>query len=179
MSLIVCPECGEKVSDKAVSCVHCGLPLSNLNSETRYEVAFNGRVPRKSEDYVMTEIFRRLGITIDEAQKITLTENAVVKTDMDFLSAEALRDALCGEGAPAVVREVGGEIVKRASTRCPSCGSTRFVICNQNFSVGKAALGAVIAGPVGALAGFAGSESKYRVCSKCRTDFLKINFCIF
>ena len=27
MAIIVCPECGEKVSDKAMSCVHCGCKL--------------------------------------------------------------------------------------------------------------------------------------------------------
>jgi predicted amidophosphoribosyltransferase len=26
MSLIDCPECGNKISDKAESCPHCGLP---------------------------------------------------------------------------------------------------------------------------------------------------------
>jgi len=26
MALFPCPECSEKISDKAVSCPHCGLP---------------------------------------------------------------------------------------------------------------------------------------------------------
>jgi len=28
MSLIKCPECGNAISDKAISCPHCGYPLS-------------------------------------------------------------------------------------------------------------------------------------------------------
>ena len=28
MALIKCPECGKDISDKAVSCIHCGYPLS-------------------------------------------------------------------------------------------------------------------------------------------------------
>lgn len=30
MSLIICPECGEKVSDTCESCIHCGYRLRNL-----------------------------------------------------------------------------------------------------------------------------------------------------
>ena len=38
MALIVCPECGKEISDKAVSCPYCGNPMSEtptqMNSET-------------------------------------------------------------------------------------------------------------------------------------------------
>ena len=43
MTLINCPECGGKVSDKAESCPHCGLPSmyflskSNPNQKTKPE----------------------------------------------------------------------------------------------------------------------------------------------
>lgn len=30
MAIIVCPECGGKVSDKATACIHCGYPLSDI-----------------------------------------------------------------------------------------------------------------------------------------------------
>ena len=31
MALIKCPECGKEVSDKALTCVHCGCPLVKKN----------------------------------------------------------------------------------------------------------------------------------------------------
>jgi len=31
MSLIKCPECSKEISDKAVSCPNCGMPLDNFN----------------------------------------------------------------------------------------------------------------------------------------------------
>lgn len=31
MAMIQCPECGEKISDKAIICPHCGLPLEDEN----------------------------------------------------------------------------------------------------------------------------------------------------
>ncbi len=30
MALITCPQCGEKISDKSKTCIHCGYDLSNL-----------------------------------------------------------------------------------------------------------------------------------------------------
>lgn len=33
MSLIVCPECQNTVSDKATYCVHCGYPISSITSD--------------------------------------------------------------------------------------------------------------------------------------------------
>lgn len=34
MALITCPECGREISDKAVSCPHCGYPLQTPQAET-------------------------------------------------------------------------------------------------------------------------------------------------
>ena len=31
MALIKCPECGKEVSDKALTCIHCGCPLVEKN----------------------------------------------------------------------------------------------------------------------------------------------------
>lgn len=33
MALIKCPECGKEISDKAVSCLHCGYPLASILQE--------------------------------------------------------------------------------------------------------------------------------------------------
>lgn len=35
MALIVCPECGKEISDKASQCIHCGYPLSRNNPVRR------------------------------------------------------------------------------------------------------------------------------------------------
>jgi len=33
MAIIMCPECGEKVSNKAATCVHCGYPLQKVQGK--------------------------------------------------------------------------------------------------------------------------------------------------
>ncbi len=33
MALIMCPECGKEISDKAAACIHCGYPVSAMKTE--------------------------------------------------------------------------------------------------------------------------------------------------
>ena len=44
MALIICSECGKKVSDSAKTCIHCGAPLS------AEETAAKTAVPEKKEE---------------------------------------------------------------------------------------------------------------------------------
>lgn len=37
MSLISCPECGKKISDKAAACPHCGNPMNPQVQQTQQE----------------------------------------------------------------------------------------------------------------------------------------------
>lgn len=48
MALIKCPECGEKISDKASACIHCGFPLNLLNESSEAEIR------EKSEELHLT-----------------------------------------------------------------------------------------------------------------------------
>ena len=31
MALIICPECGQEISDKSAHCIYCGYPLNEKN----------------------------------------------------------------------------------------------------------------------------------------------------
>ena len=54
---------------------------------------------------------------------------------------------------------------------CPKCGSTQIQVLGNDrkaFSVGKAAIGGLLTGGVGVIAGFAGKKGKYEVfCQEC------------
>lgn len=59
---------------------------------------------------------------------------------------------------------------------CPKCGSTSIQTVgnhHKSFSVGKAAAGAILAGGVGTLAGFAGKKGKKvdMICMNCGKKF--------
>lgn len=40
MALIKCPECGKEISDKAISCPHCGCPRTEWD-EDRQGIVWN------------------------------------------------------------------------------------------------------------------------------------------
>ena len=59
--------------------------------------------------------------------------------------------------------------VKRVDNtpHCPKCGST-FISANQKgFGVGKAVIGAAVAGPIGLVAGNAGAKKVFITCLNC------------
>ena len=58
-----------------------------------------------------------------------------------------------------------------APTRCPICGEktkwTKVGETNKNFSVGKAAVGAALIGPVGLVGGALGKHTVTYKCGTC------------
>lgn len=55
--------------------------------------------------------------------------------------------------------------------RCPKCGSRQINANPRGFSIGKAAAGTIIMGPIGALAGAHGSAVVYITCLSCGTKW--------
>lgn len=51
MSLIACPECGNKISDRAEICPHCGLPRRFFNMASSESKAINSAINQFSGDY--------------------------------------------------------------------------------------------------------------------------------
>lgn len=84
MALISCPECSREISDRAISCPHCGFPLAELGeSESNIEVEVN--VSKPSTDDLIADIISRqrnnkvevikdvkatLGVSLIEAKKM-------------------------------------------------------------------------------------------------------------
>lgn len=54
---------------------------------------------------------------------------------------------------------------------CPHCGSDRISTKESDFSAGKAATGAILAGPIGLGAGFLGSHKANCICINCGYRF--------
>ncbi|MEE9214112.1 MAG: hypothetical protein V3U54_04840 [Thermodesulfobacteriota bacterium] len=51
--------------------------------------------------------------------------------------------------------------------KCPKCGSAQLTANKQGFGPGKAAIGGVLTGGIGLLAGFIGSGKLKITCLKC------------
>lgn len=61
--------------------------------------------------------------------------------------------------------------MSKVPNQCPSCGSAEHWkpvdLSNKGFSVGKAAVGAVVFGPVGLIGGALGKKKWTYYCGKC------------
>lgn len=59
----------------------------------------------------------------------------------------------------------------KAPEKCPMCGEKtnwKLVdVSRKGFSVGKAAVGAVLIGPLGLVGGALGKKKQYYYCGKC------------
>lgn len=163
MALILCPECGGKVSDKARACIHCGYPLAEEIPEqycpycgkpNSLESAFCGYC---GKSFVEAETTANEIVASSPSGPMDINAYAMVipsRTDT-ALSQVAVAQ-------PSYVEE---------QARCPKCGSTSLVGDRKGFGYGKAAVGAVIAGPVGLLAGGIGSGKTVVTCLNCGNKY--------
>ena len=68
-------------------------------------------------------------------------------------------------------------MANRAPAQCPSCGERTGWKCtgesNKGFSVGKAAAGGLLLGPIGLVGGALGKKKKTYYCQNCgfREDY--------
>lgn len=68
----------------------------------------------------------------------------------------------CGGYAPGII------------SKCPSCGSENYVVHTTGFSLGKAAGGMILLGPLGLAAGVLGSGKPECVCKRCKQGWLPL-----
>ncbi|HBV89327.1 MAG TPA: tellurium resistance protein TerD [Desulfosporosinus sp.] len=62
----------------------------------------------------------------------------------------------------------GGYSHDQGGMNCPRCHSNQVTAGKKGFGLGKAAIGGVLLGPVGLLAGFIGSKNMEFVCLSCK-----------
>lgn len=85
MALITCPECGERISDKAAICIHCGFPLENYVQPHGYMCNINGK---EYDIACVKKDYYSLGIL--EKEQLTL----ILKAEYDFLIDKSSLDKL-------------------------------------------------------------------------------------
>ena len=194
MALIICPECGKQVSDKAEICVGCGYPIAkymeknedvrekdvkneekirpfNMSLDEIYE-AENGK-----KVFMIKRVREESGCSLEDAKKL-VDEYWAVKFPEKELHYTPQQEL------PETVRttiDVSNRFAERNpghKIKCPKCSSIEYQIVGtkKKFSYGKAlvgnAVGGLLLGPAGALAGtfsgVRGKDGKTKfVCSKC------------
>lgn len=167
MALIICPECGGKISDQADKCIHCGYPLKKINKISLKCDKENNMYVYKNNLYNLTELVNYL------------KNNTFAEYEMDlptWKEARLILRRICpdiSEGDRLINyiktnRSIPDKELKnttnnihysstpRPSTptnqvRCPKCGSTSITTEEQGYG----------------LFGWIGASQKKNLCQKC------------
>lgn len=155
MALIQCPECSKEISDKAVSCPNCGLPINNLNTTN---TAF------KQEELICPEFPSDMSIG---KQIVNWTYDAAVEGQYE--QSQNAEEILPNGKMHLLLHEKGIKV----------CGSFFMELMQIHFSqiisfseitekeladksvIGRSIVGGILLGPVGAvIGGISGVGSK-------------------
>lgn len=161
MALIKCPECGGKVSDKSEVCIHCGYPLSKMNSINSENITYKVIILEVGANKVkIIKVIREsTGLGLKEAKELVDNAPCVVRTGLDKNEADIIAQNLVNEGAKVSVAKdseniknlIPSKLVASSTVRCPKCGCTNIQVVRKKFSL---------------LTGFATNKTE-RVCANC------------
>lgn len=162
MALIVCPECGMKVSSMAKNCVHCGYPISNteqpesgstLSNNLNCLCNINGRLYDLSDlkHYVLNRNpstdKHPFGVIADWTNKIDGASADGVGKLMAIIQKSGTIPESFDMNAYVISKPKFDDVV-----RCPKCKSTQIVTGQRGYSV---------------VWGFLGSNKTMNRCAKC------------
>lgn len=185
MALIKCPECGREISDRAAACPHCGCPVSSATQSEptlEYEIYISSSLNEYDQD-ILADILEAADI-MGRGLALSFAKQAptVIKRGLGKDEAESVCASLSHAKIPAKIRAYksvstiveasapAATPIRSNEARCPRCHSTAIQVVKKGFSFGKATAGAILFGPVGAVAGLA-SDKYQRVCAACGHKF--------
>lgn len=179
-----CPNCGEPMIKKIE------IELVEQSKRSRYPrinydiKLIEYKCPLRS---ITTIISKYTDLTFTEAKELTESSSGIIATKLNEYQTKSMISDLDNVGAIISVFESGTCIDELSNLRllmnsesekneidhgkdvvkCPKCKSTSLSANKKGYGLGKAAVGAVIAGPVGLLGGFVGSNKIKITCLSC------------
>lgn len=157
MALIICPECGREISDKAAFCIHCGYPLDDL-ANFKYKSLVLSRYDQGKRIELM-EVLSKIGVPFEQACNCLnfipatilngLTEEecaeigalfedcgAQIRTAPDYHNREhntVWQDIKSGKDTDAGAFDSARaeNELRRKIPRCPRCGSEQLEVVNK------------------------------------------------
>ncbi len=166
MALISCPECNEQISDKAVSCPHCGFPIQPISMDNlKYDIELV--TIGNNDDKIRTIRFLRetKGLSLAEAVNFVDTVPQIIFTNLTKETAEKTIETLRSFNNSVRLKQTSSTLTKsndsdlktyfEEKTRpltCPICNSTNIVVGQKGFSFWT---------------GFIGSNKTVNRCGNC------------
>lgn len=165
MALIKCPECGNQISDKSKTCIHCGYPLDNIESTELYNMVLINADTKANYFIAKSTLVELYGV--DKTQAYNLLKNpgsvlikGVKKSNIEYLKHEFNTYGFLVNFTPSEDNYIHPhndtwnewEKKRTAPTTCPRCGSTEITTGQRGFSF---------------ITGFIGSNKTVNRCAKC------------
>lgn len=145
-------------------CRHCGIPMVSTNKSNdeykelykeKYDVAINDISDDGMKKFMILNTF---------------ISNEYIREHFDEMDPHAI------EHMRRVDEEENAQFFKdrearHKAPRCPHCKAMDIHPQQKGFSLGKAAAGALVAGPVGVVAGMHGASDEVYKCNVCGKKF--------
>lgn len=149
MALVVCPECGKEISDKANMCIHCGCPMDYI-LETQNDK--KGVIDRNKENLPAPK-----SVCINCGSFLESNETICHNCGYNTVTGELNEHSICLEKEANMRREFqcskkGKNINLNNVLFCPRCGSTAITTGSRGYSL---------------ITGFIGSGKTVNRCGKC------------
>lgn len=152
MALIICPECGKEISNKAKCCIHCGYPLDELQNENQnviddkdnlYSVKLINCGGQKVK--VIRVVREVSGLGLKEAKDV-VDNLLIIKTGIHLDEATSIKKQLEEvDGAVEITHCKNNTVVSKSTIskptpKCPTCGSTNIEKISAAKKVGGSLL---------------------------------------
>lgn len=159
--LITCPECGEKISDKADKCIHCGYPIKVIKNIENTICNIDGT------PYDLYEVLNLINngkykdsfLKLNESIKISIKNclNIIEFIDIsstipDHYETKEYTKNEELEAYKKILSMKDKKLTNNGDVLCPKCGSNQITTGQRGFSL---------------LTGFIGSNKTVNRCGKC------------
>lgn len=133
MALIICPECGSKISDKSVACIHCGYPLaeeSSTNSNKLYDVVLIECGDNKTK--VIANIREIIKSGLKDAMDIVNSCPSIIVSKVTKTKADDIAKQMLEIGAKVKLiqytstKQIADAPIQQNIPKCPTCQSTNI-----------------------------------------------------
>lgn len=169
MALIICPECGKEISDKAKACVHCGYPIADNkpvnhtdeSAHTLPQQSCSAPIVKTSDAFLLYSLENDY-VNIEcagcgKVYKYNRSRAFREVSSSGCVSNAIIRCVNCGNNAAAHSRFIARKTVFTTPTpletlRCPKCNSTLVSTGQRGFNIWT---------------GFLGSSKTVNRCGKC------------